>query len=551
MEKLISFIILSASLLLAGCSGGSDPEGHSHGEESDHTHEQPTQQSQGDDSHTHDEKDDHSHEEEPQLEGAGVITQWTDKTELFMEYPELITGQEATFAVHLTRLSDFKPISESEVEFVFSSERGNEGSLTETEVQVPGIYGPDVIFERAGRYDLTIIIRGMVGDTLQVNGIPVYSSVEAVPHAHEDEDQNLISFLKEQQWNIPFGTESVGRQTLSHTMEAHGETHPVTQNESIVSAPFAGIVLSSMNQQLPVSGQQVSKGHTLLRLNPAIQSEDGENYAEQFINAQSRLELAENNLRRSERLFANEAIPEAELEQARMEYRQALIRYQTIHETLQIEQDAIDGYGDNPESYRFELKAPIAGTITEMYITPGMQVRAGDPLFRIADLSKIRLNVHLPAHLRNSLGTPESAVFSIQGSDRQIALEEVEGRLISRGATVDPQSRTVSLIYEINNEDQTLQTGLFTTVEIDTEQKENVLTVPESAMVEEEGTYSVFVHRSGESFEKREVIPGIRNRGHVEIVSGLEEGERIVTVNAYRVKMASLSSEAPAHGHSH
>lgn len=548
MKQIIPFIILSASLLLAGCGGD---HGHSHGEDGDHTHDQPTQQAQSDHGHSHDGEDNHTHDEDSQLEGAGVITQWTDKTELFMEYPELIVGQQITFAVHLTRLSDFKPISESEVQFVFSSERGNEGSLTETEVQVPGIYGPDVIFERAGRYDLTIIIQGMVDDTLQVNGIPVYASESEVPHYHDDEDPNIISFLKEQQWVIPFGTEPVGRQTLYRTVEAHGETHSVTQNESIVSAPFAGIVLSSMNRELPVSGQQVSKGHTLLRLNPAIQSEDGENYAEQFINAQSRLELAENNLRRSERLFANEAIPEAELEQARMEYRQALIRYQTIHETLQIEQDEIDGYGEDAESYRFELKAPIDGTITEMYVTPGMQVRAGDPLFRIADLSKIWLNVHLPAHLRNTLGSPESAVFSIQGSDRQITLEEVEGRLISRGATVDPQSRTISLIYEINNEDETLQTGLFTTVSIDTERKENVLTVPETALIEEEGTYSVFVQLGGESFDKREVVTGIRNRGHVEIVSGLEEGERIVTVNAYRVKMASLSSEAPAHGHSH
>lgn len=550
MKQLKTIILLSTSLLLVGCGSGDD-QGHSHGEDGDHSHEQPTQQSQEDHGHSHDGDDAHSHNEESQLVGAGVITQWTDKTELFMEFPELIVGQEATFAVHLTRLSDFKPVSESEVEFVFSSDRGNEGSITETEVQVPGIYGPDVIFERAGRYDLTIIIKGMVDDTLQVNGIPVYSSAEEVPATHEEEDPNLISFLKEQQWNIPFGTEPVGRQTLYRTIEAHGETHPVTQNESIVSAPFAGVVLNSMNRDLPVSGQQVSKGHSLLRLNPAIQSEDGENYAEQFINAQSRLELAENTLRRSERLFANEAIPEAELEQARMEYRQALIRYQTIHETLQIEQEAIEGYGVDAESYRFELKAPIDGTIVDMLITPGMQVRAGDPLFRIADLSKIRLNVHLPAHLRNSLGTPESAVFSIQGSNRQIVLEEVEGRLISRGASVDPQTRTVSLIYEINNDDQTLQTGLFTTVEIDTERKEDVLAVPESALIEEEGTYSVFLHRAGESFEKREVETGIRNRGQVEIVSGLEEGERIVTVNAYRVKLASLSSEAPAHGHSH
>src|SRR6056297_4266901 len=190
MKQLIPLIILSASLLIMGCNGASD-EGHTHGEEGDHSHDQPAQQTQQEDDHSHDGEGAHSHEEESQLEGAGVITQWTDKTELFMEYPELIVGQEATFAVHLTRLSDFSPISDSEVEFVFSSARGVEGSLTEREVQIPGIYGPDVIFERAGRYDLTIIIRGMVEDTLQVEGIPVYSSADDVPHGHEEEDPNL------------------------------------------------------------------------------------------------------------------------------------------------------------------------------------------------------------------------------------------------------------------------------------------------------------------------------------------------------------------------
>src|SRR6056297_3555696 len=267
MKQLIMLIVVSTSLLITGCGGGSD-EGHTHGEEGDHSHDQPAQQTQQEDDHSHDGEGAHSHEEESQLEGAGVITQWTDKTELFMEYPELIVGQEATFAVHLTRLSDFKPISESEVQFVFSSERGNEGSLTETEVQIPGIYGPDVIFDRAGRYDLSIIIQGMVDDTLQVNGIPVYSSAEEVPSAHEAEDPNLISFLKEQQWKIPFATHKVDRHTLSETVDAHGERKPVQSREVIVAAPFSRIILSSFNQILPVEGQNISKGSSLIQLNP-------------------------------------------------------------------------------------------------------------------------------------------------------------------------------------------------------------------------------------------------------------------------------------------
>lgn len=550
MKQLIAFIILSVSLLLAGCGGGDD-QAHTHGEEGDHTHEEPAQQAQEDHGHSHDEDSDHQHDEEAQLEGAGVITQWTDKTELFMEYPELIVGQEATFAVHLTRLSDFSPISESEVEFLFSSERGIEGSLTETEVQVPGIYGPDVIFERAGRYDLTIIIRGMVEDTLQVNNIPVYASAEEVPQVHEEEDPNLITFLKEQQWKIPFGTQTVSRKTLSETVEAHGEIQPVKNQEAVVSAPFSGIVLNSMNQNLPVVGQRISTDAILVRLNPALQSSDGENYAQQIINAQSQMELAQKRYERSQRLYEQEAIPEIELEEARIEYRQARTQFQSIQEVAQIDMSGVDVSGDSEESYRFDLKSPINGVIVETYVTPGMQVSAGEPLYKIADLSRIWLNVHVPAYKRTSIQSPGSAVFRVQGSNQLYTLEEVNGRLVSMGNSIDPQTRTLPLIYEIDNADSQLQAGLYTTVEIDTENSENALAIPESSLIEEEGNFVVFVHVSGESFEKRTITTGIRNRGWVEVTSGLSEGEHIVTQNAYQVKLASLSTEAPAHGHSH
>lgn len=542
MKQLISFIILSTTLLLVGCGG--DDYGHSHGEDGDHTHEQPAQQAQEDHGHSHDD------EAEPQLEGSGVITKWTDKTELFMEYPELIVGQRVTFAVHLTHLLDFKPISDSEVEFVFSSERGIEGSLTETEVQIPGIYGPDVIFERPGRYDLTIIIQGMVDDTLQVNGIPVYASAGEVPHAHDDEDPNLISFLKEQQWNIPFGTQQVGRQTLSESVHAHGELVPVQSREVVVSAPFSGIILSSYNQNLPVEGQTVQKGTSLVQLNPSIQSADGENYAEQFINAQSRLTLAQMNLERSERLYEREAIPEIELENARIEYRQALTQFQTINEVIQIDTASVDAYGDSESSYRFEMRAPIAGTVVESYIRPGMQVKAGEPLVRIADMSRMWLSVHVPAAKRSAIENPGAAVFYVQGNEKMYEMDEVNGRLLTAGKQVELQTRTLSLIYEIDNREG-LHSGLFVTAEIDTDLKENVIAIPESALTEEEGNFVVFVQIAGESFEKRTITTGVRNKGWVEVLSGLEEGEHVVTINPYQVKLASLSSEAPAHGHSH
>lgn len=549
MKQLISFIILSSTLLLVGCNG--DELSHSHGEDGDHTHEQPAQQSQSDHGHSHDGQSSHQNDEsESRLEGAGVITKWTDKTELFMEYPELIVGQRVTFTTHLTRLSDFKPISHSEVQFVFSSQRGLEGSITESEVRTPGIYAPIVIFDRAGRYDLTIIIKGMVNDTLQINGIPVYASAGQAAHAHDDDDPNLISFLKEQQWNIPIGTHKVGRQTLAESVHAHGEIVPVQSREVVVTAPFSGIILSSNNQNLPIEGQNVQKGSSLVQLNPSIQSADGENYAQQFINAQSRLTLAQANLERSEILYGRQAIPETEMENARVEYRQALIQFQTINEIIQIDEASADVYGDSELSYRFEMKAPITGIVLESYIHLGMQVGAGEPLVRIADMSRLWLNMHVPAAKRGAIANPGVAVFYIQGNDKMFRMDEVNGRLISTGKQVDPQTRTLSLIYEIENREG-LHSGLFVTAEIDTDHKENVIAIPVSALTEEEGNFVVFVQIAGESFEKRTITTGVRNKGWVEVLSGLEEGEHVVTINPYQVKLASTSSEAPAHGHSH
>jgi RND family efflux transporter MFP subunit len=561
MRHLIILLSIITAFSIAGC--GSGDEGHPHGEEGDHSHgettEQPaqqTEQEQDQEGHAHGDGEGQHEEHSPQgeasqasvaneaqREGSGAVTQWTDETELFMEYPEIIVGQEATFAVHLTRLSDFKPLSNSEVHFSLRSENGAEISVTETDVQVPGIYGPDLTFEQSGRYDLTIEIYGMVNDTLQVRGIPVYNSAGDIPATSAGEDPNLITFLKEQQWNIPFGTAEAGRQTLSRTVEAHGEIMPAQNSMAVVTAPSPGIIQSRLNRSLPVEGRSVSEGATVAVLNPAVQSDGGDNFAQQFINAQSDLELAEEKSNRSQRLYEKEAIPEVELKQARVQLRQARARFQTISEVVQLDEGA--------EFYRFSLKAPISGTIIKSYVNPGMQVQSGQPLFEIANTSKIWLKARVPASEQPRIANAGSAAFSVQGSDQLYEVSQLGGQLISRGSSIDPQSRTVSLIYEMNNPENSLPLGQFSTVHIDTEQKNEVLAVPESALIEEEGNFVVFVHVSGESFEKRRVTLGIRDGDWVEIASGLDEGEHVVTENAYQVKLASLSSEAPAHGHAH
>jgi len=367
----------------------------------------------------------------------------------------------------------------------------------------------------------------------------------------KEEDPNLISFLKEQQWKIPFGTKKVGRQSLTRNVTAHGEIEARNNGQALITAPFSGIILPAYNSNLPTIGTQLSKGESILILNPAIQSADGENYAQQFINAQAELELAKKNLDRQKRLFEREAIPEVELEKARIEYRRVLIQFQTINEIVQVDTSSIETYGESDQSYRFELKSPISGTFLESYITPGKQVNAGDPLFLMADMSKVWLKVNLPASERKSVATVGSASFSIQGDEQIFKTDELSGRFISKSSSIDPKTRTISMIYEITNPDGSFQTGLFADVHVSTKESLNTIGIPVSSLIEEEGSFFVFVHVAGESFEKRRVVTGIKDGNMIEVKSGLNEGEHIVTVNPYQVKLASLSSEAPSHGHAH
>lgn len=577
MKYSLIYLTILTALLFSGCTGnetGHSHEGmgahdHSHSdspahtesatshdsESADHTDAEHNHEAVTEGQHAHSEGTSsvsaHSDTESTQREGSGAVTMWTSKTELFMEYPELIVGQSATFIVHLTRLSDFQPIAKSEVQFHLKSDHGIQLDVIETEVRVPGIYEPEFEFQAPGRYDMTITIQGMVQDTMQVDGIPVYAAADEIPETTVAEDPNLVTFLKEQQWDIPFGTTSVISRNVTQTIRVPGEIVAATPKQAAVSAPFAGILLPSMNTSLPVEGQDVAQGTTLAILSPAIQSENGENYVQQFITAQSELQLAKMDLERSRKLYEKEAIPESEFQRSRLDYRQALTRFEIINELLQIDTSDTASDENFTPSYRYRLQSPTQGTVTAVHVSPGTHVQADQVLFSITDASTVWLQAKVPVSWQHAVGNPTDATFTVQGIDSSFRVSEMGGALLSKNRPVDANSRTLTLTYLLNNHNQYMSPGMFSTVNLHTNTQRNTLAIPKSSLLEEEGTFNVYVHVSGESFEKRRVIIGLRDTDWVEILDGLQPGEYVVTTNPYQVQLASLSNEAPAHGHAH
>ena len=80
--------------------------------------------------------------------------------------------------------------------------------------------------------------------------------------------------------------------------------------------------------------------------------------------------------------------------------------------------------------------------------------------------------------------------------------------------------------------------------------QENVISIPVSALTEEQGIYFVYIQTGNEEYQKREIAIGENDGKNVRVLSGLDSGDKVVVKGAYQVKLASNSSVLPE-GHSH
>ena len=238
-------------------------------------------------------------------EGSSV-TLWTENTELFMEYPALIVGQEAAFAVHLSDMKDFKPVIQGKLICVFKKEAGEPVTVVAEEPSYPGIFRPVVLFKQAGVYEMQLKLQGQqVSDVINVPGIRVYadeSSLGGTQEAVGNTGEDLITFLKEQQWKMDFRTEVVGKHKLFASVQAVGEILPQAQMHAEVPAPVNGVILADQNVSFPSVGQWVTKNDILAVISPPANTETS------FSSIRSEYLIASAEYERAQRLFEKQAI---------------------------------------------------------------------------------------------------------------------------------------------------------------------------------------------------------------------------------------------------
>ena len=190
------------------------------------------------------------------------VTSWTDKTELFMEYPPLVAGEEALFAVHLTRLSDFSAMTTGRPRLEFTPESGGApATLPGAAPSRPGVYRVLGAAPPAGRYRWQLVIETPdLTDRHDLGAVTIFADQAAAVADAEgriEEDPAAITYLKEPQWTIGFGTVTVQDAELRQGIRVPAIIEPLTGGEAIVSAPAAG---RFMTERLLAVGDRVTAG---------------------------------------------------------------------------------------------------------------------------------------------------------------------------------------------------------------------------------------------------------------------------------------------------
>lgn len=477
-----------------------------------------------------------------------VLTHFSEQTQLFVQFPALVKGEASVFAVHFTKLDSFKPVQQGKVNVILSGGGAADEVFAVDTTDVPGIFRPLVQAQHAGKRRLTLNLKN---DKLDVNHdlgefLVAETEIEALSNLPDQRQaEDAIPYSLEQQWQVDFGLAQAARQTLRASLLATGTVRPRSDGEVYLSASSAGHVQSK--GKFPFPGMNVTRGQVLATIRPRLGA-GGDLATLKAARDKTRSEhnLAKHERERLEKLWtdnaiakhrlheaeSNEEVARAEMESAQRRYRQST-------------------GGRRSSNSGIPVLAPINGVLAQVQAAPGKYLNEGDLMFHIVNVDKLWLEIRLAEADIGRLQQPSGAWFRVQGFKEPFNTFDLEGQLIALGGVIDPVSRTVPLIFQFNNPDQRLRAGMFANTRVYTGEESTGVSIPASAVYDDGGQEVVYVMLAGESFQRRIVLLGIRDGDRVQVLSGLEPGEWIVSRGAYLVRLASASPAEAGHGHAH
>ncbi|MCG9965113.1 MAG: efflux RND transporter periplasmic adaptor subunit [Shewanella sp.] len=311
---------------------------------------------------------------------------------------------------------------------------------------------------------------------------------------------------KEEKYAIPVETTTVIQGNVS-SFYSTTATLEAPQEANVVSR-IAGLI-EVINVE---EGDRVKKGQSLAIIDAKRQQYD-------LDRSEAEVKIIEQELNRLKKMNNKEFISADSM--AKLEYNlQAAIARRDLAE-LQVKES--------------HVVSPIDGIIAKRYVKAGNMAKEFGDLFYIVNQDELHGIVHLPEQQLTSLRLDQEAqVFSNQQSKNAI-----NAKVLRISPIVDPQSGTFKVTLAVPNQDARLKAGMFTRVELKYDTHENVITVPYSALINQDNKQALYVI-DGTNANRREVEIGYREGDAVEIVSGIKPGEVVVTRGQQNLKDQSL-----------
>ncbi|MEQ8207657.1 MAG: efflux RND transporter periplasmic adaptor subunit [Woeseia sp.] len=267
--------------------------------------------------------------------------------------------------------------------------------------------------------------------------------------------------------------------------------------DAAVPARVSGEVIALLVEE----GDRVVQGQLLARL-------DGQRLALQVQQSDAEFTLRRTELRRQQRLHEHGLVSAASFDS---------LQYDVEALAAALELDQLNF------SYT-EIRAPINGVISSRDIKLGQYLKPGDLAFRISDTTQLLATVRVPQNeLRHfQVELPLTLQVKAAGSQEYAALIDRISPVVDRS---DGTFRVTTYVDNANGE---LAPGMFARISVRYEEHVDTVALPETAVIEEDGVHVVYVISNGQA-ERREIVPGVRDRGQVQIVSGVSAGEVVIS----------------------
>jgi cobalt-zinc-cadmium efflux system membrane fusion protein len=328
---------------------------------------------------------------------------------------------------------------------------------------------------------------------------------------------------------------------MTQHIQVTGTVQPIDSSIAHIRPPARGRLL----EVLVKVGDRVTAGQVLAQLDNIEAGEISALYNSaradlQRLNIQ--LAAQQRQVERNQRLAEIGAAPQKDYEFSLAEQQGMLEGIRAQESTIaglsaRLRRFGISEEGNAPSTTA--IRAPFAGVIIHMAAAPGDVVESGAELFSLANLSTVYVQAQVYEKDLGQVRVGQTASIAVDSYPG----EHFTGSVASISDLIDTQTRTAAVRCQVANLGGRLKLDMLATVEFSTTTKRAALSVPSDAVQTVDGKSVVFIRNSPSRFSVRQVETGVTSEGRTEIVSGVRDGEPVVSKGAFAVKSVLLGKE--------